>query len=200
MKSPAIKPMIKTAVLTCFSALVLVGCGSKEVVPPELVVLEQPCEFTPGVRAPEWYCNPDVEGMIAAVGEARPNPARDNNLQRTMAMASARDALAQQLEVKVQGMLTNWARTTGADDAQTYEANFENVSRQVTQQTLSGSRQINRWVAPDGTLVLHVGMSEQSQLRDSLLTSLRNEQALWQQFQSQQSLQELDRQINNAFQ
>lgn len=183
------------------ASLLLVGCsGSTTTLTPaaDSVFVEQ-CEFRPGILAPGWYCNPEIEGGVAALGEARTNPARDNNLQRTMAMANARDALARQLESKVENALTNWARATGAGDAQTSEANFVNVSRQVSQQTLSGTRQLNRWVAPDGTLVLRVGMKESTAIQNEVMTSLKNEQALWQQFQSQQSLQELDKQIKAAF-
>lgn len=196
---------IKTAMMASLSALMLAGCGGSSQVAEQPAAETAPsfvqaCEYQPGVAAPEWYCNPDVAGGIAAIGEARPNPARDNNMQRAQAMANGRDAIAQQVEVKVQSMLTNWSRSTGAGEGQTYEANFENVSRQVAQQTLSGVRQLNRWMAPDGTLVLHVGMTETTSVREGLMTNLRNEQALWQQFQSQQSLQELDRQLEAAFQ
>ncbi len=120
-------------------------------------------------------------------------------MQRTMALANGRDELARQTQVKVQNLLTNWSRATGAGDDQTYEANFENVSRQIAKQTLEGSRQLKRWIAPDGTLVLLVGMLDSSSIKNSVKTSLRNEQALWQQFQSKQSLEELDKQMEEAF-
>lgn len=180
---------------------VMAGCGGKEAIieqPVEPAFIEH-CEYKTGVRAPEWYCDPNIEGGMAAVGEAKPNVARDNNMQRTMAMANGRDALARQTQVKVQNLLTNWSRATGADENQTYEANFENVSRQVSQQTLEGSRQLKRWLAPDGTLVLLVGMSDSDAIKEGLKTSLRNEQALWQQFQSKQALDELDKQMDEEF-
>lgn len=73
------------------------------------------------------------------------------------------------------------------------------MSRQVANQTLVGSTQIARWVAPDGTLVLLVGVKDQAQLSSAIRTSLRNEDALWQQFQSQQALDALDREIDKSF-
>lgn len=179
---------------------VMSGCGGKEVVQQPVVdTFIEHCEYAAGVRAPEWYCNPTIEGGMAAVGEAKANVAGDNNMQRTMAMANARDALARQTQVKVQNLLTNWSRATGAGEDQTYEANFENVSRQVSQQTLEGSRQLKRWVAPDRTLILLVGMSDSASIKNNVKTSLRNEEALWQQFQSKQSLEELDKQIDAEF-
>src|SRR5690554_395967 len=186
-----------------FTFAVMAGCGDKQVAqqPTEPVkpTFVEHCEYKPGIQAPEWYCSPDIEGGMAAVGEAKRNVAGDNNMQRTMAMANGRDALARQTQVKVQNLLTNRSRATGAGEEQTYEANFENVSRQVSQQTLEGSRQLKRWLAPDGTLVLLVGVSDSAAIKNGLKTSLRNEPALWQQFQSKQSLEELDKQIDKTF-
>jgi len=181
---------------------VMVGCSGKDVVHQPVAVDDtfiEHCEYSAGIQAPEWYCNPSVESGMAAVGEAKPNIANDNNMQRTMAMANARDALARQTQVKVQNLLTNWSRATGSGEDQTYEANFENVSRQVSLQTLEGSRQLRRWVAPDRTLILLVGMSDSASIKNGIKTSLRNEESLWQQFQSENALNELDKQIDAEF-
>ncbi len=179
------------------SFALLAGCGGNAATnAPQFV---EHCEYTTGIQAPEWYCSPEIEGGIAAVGVAKPNAARDQNMQRTMALANGRDELARQTALKVQNLLTNWSRATGEGDAQTYEANFENVSRQVSQQTLEGSRQIKRWVAPNGDLVLLVGVTEADRIKNTVKTSLRNEEALWQQFQSKQALDELDKQMDSAF-
>lgn len=177
----------------------LAACAGQDVKQQETSFVEH-CEFQPSVQAPEWYCNPEMEGGIAATGSAQANPANDANLQRTMAMASARDALARQMETKVENMLTDWARTTGGGEAQTYEKNFETVSRQVSQQTVSNTRQLKRWLAPDGTLVLLVGMDKPSEaVKEAINTSMNNQQALWQQFQSKQALEELDKRIDQGF-
>jgi hypothetical protein len=180
------------------SVFLLAGCGGKKNVQPEPAFVQH-CEYTAGVRAPEWYCNPNIEGGIAAIGEAKPNAARDNNMQRTVAMGAARDELARQMEVKVKNMLESWSRTTGAGEAQTYEANIASVSRQVSSSTLQGSKQLNRWMTPDGTLVVLVGMSDTAQIKDNIKTSLKNEDALWQQFQSKQAQDALDAEIAKEF-
>lgn len=164
------------------------------------VVNDEQCQYQINTPAPAWYCNPEFEGGMAAVGSARTNPANDANLQRTMAQASARDALARQLEAKVNNMLSDWARTTGAGEAQTYDANFETVSRQLTQQTVSNTKQTKQWFAPDGTLVILMQMENPAaQVKDGIQASMNNQQALWQQFQSQQALEELDKQIDKNF-
>jgi hypothetical protein len=188
----------KAAWTAVAAVLLLSGCGDKKEGPGKPQFVEH-CEYAPGVQAPEWYCNPQVEGGIAAVGEAKPNPGNDGNMQRNMAMSSARDALAQQIETRVKNMLDSWARTTGAGEAQTYESNFESVSRQVAQQTLRGSAQLKRWVAPDGTLILLVGITDQTQISENIRTSLNNDEALYQQFSAQRAQENLQAEIDREF-
>lgn len=181
---------------------VMTGCGGKEVaqqpIEPVKPSFVEHCEYS-GIQAPEWVCSPDIEGGMAAVGEAKPNVARDNNMQRTMAMANARDALARQTQVKVQNLLEKWSRATGADENQTYEANFEDVSRQVANQTLEGSRQLKRWLAPDGTLVLLVGISNLDPIKEGIKTSLNNDKALHQQWNADKGQNKLKDAIKEEF-
>ena len=47
--------------------------------------------------------------------------------------------------------------------------------------------------------MLLVGVTNNDPIKSTLKTSLRNEEALWQQFQSKQALDELDKQLNAAF-
>ena len=195
------KPALKLMAVAAFSSLFVAGCGGSKPAQPEAPQAVTPtfqCEHGPGIAAPEWVCNPTMDGGMAAIGEGRPNPANDRNLQRRQAVANARQSLSEEMSVKVQGMLSDWTRSTGAQSGQTYEANLENVTRQISNQTLQGSRQINQWFAPDGTLVVLVGMPEQ-QVADNIRTSLRNDEALYQQFSSQKALDSLDEYINKEF-
>ena len=85
----------------------LVACSGQSTVSSD-----EQCHYQVNIPAPAWYCNPEAESGLAATGSARSNPANDANLQRAMAQASARDALARQLEAKVNNMLSDWSRTT----------------------------------------------------------------------------------------
>ena len=178
------------------ASLLLVGCASKA---PQNDNFVEHCEYRAGERAPEWFCSPDVEGGLAAIGEAKPNAGNDSNFQRTEAMANARDALASQMQVKVSTMFKNFVATTGTGDTSTYDKASENVSRQIASETLRGSKQLKRWVAKDGTLVLLVGVSDSNPIIDSIRSSLRNEQALWQKFQGQKAQEELDAYLEKEF-
>lgn len=194
---------VKTSFALVTASLLLAACGGKSapvvVAPPQEDIFVEHCEYRAGERAPEWYCSPDIEGGIAAIGEAKPNAGNDSNFQRSEAMANARDALARQMEVKVDNMFKNFAQTTGGGDDATYDKATSNVSRQVASETLKGSRQLKRWVAKDGTLVLLVGMSDSTEVIDNIRSSLRNEKALWQQFQAQKAQDELDEYLEKNF-
>lgn len=192
--------LIKTSLALVAAGLMLAACGGKSapVAPKEDTFVEY-CEYRAGERAPEWYCNPDMAGGIAAIGEAKMNAGNDSNFQRTEAMANARDALARQMEVKVDNMFKNFTQTTGAGDDSTYDKATSNVSRQVASETLKGSKQLKRWVAKDGTLVLLVGVPESTEVIDNIRSSLKNEKALWQQFQAQKAQDELDAYLEREF-
>lgn len=193
--------VLKALGLGLLAALLLTGCGKKEAKPKKQEPVAAPvfgCTYK-GQPAPEWTCTPEAEGGIAAVGEAAPNRGGDRNMQRNMAVSQARSALAMDMEVKVKTMVTNWTRVTGAGENQTYETNAENVSKQIAAQTLQGSRILKTWEAKDGTLVVLVGITDAGALKQSIQTSLRNEEALWQQFQSQKAQEALDAEFEKQF-
>lgn len=190
--------IVKFASVAATAALLLTGCGgSKQPAPAPAPAADFGCKFK-GQPAPEWYCVPEVEGAVVALGEAAPNAGGDRNMQRTTAVAKARSALAMDLEVKVKAMVTDWTRVTGAGSNQTYESNAEQVSKQVSAQTLQGSKILKSWEAPDRTLVVLVGIQESS-VKDGIKTSLKNDQALWQQFQSQKAQEALDAEFEKQF-
>ena len=180
-----------------FSALMMVsmvvfsGCGSKEPA--------RPAKFA---NAPEWVLNPQTEEGLAAVGSAQKSPG-GMQFQRTEAMANARDELARILSVKVNNMTKNFMQSTGVGDAQTFEKVASQVSKQVASQTLEGSRQKDVWIAEDGELYILVTLDPatvKEYTKEAMRTSMKNEEALWQQFQAQKADQQLDAEIEKMLQ
>lgn len=150
-----------------------------------------------GVQAPQWVCIPEVAGGVAATGSAAKSPA-GTGFQRQEAMANARDALARQIAVKVKNMFKNFTQQTGVGDDVTVEKMASNVSKQVANQTLSGTAMKGRWIAPDGSMYVLVVLDPTAAVaatKNSVKTSLRNEKALWQQFQAKKAQAELDAEI-----
>lgn len=106
------------------AAMTLVACGG--------AAQEQGSSFE---DVPAWVDNPARD---CAVGE---NKFRGNrSTAREAATAKARTELAKQLNVKVQSLFKNYASEGEADGKDFTEELIESFSRQITDQTLSGTR------------------------------------------------------------
>lgn len=176
----------------------IAGCGGKTASVHEDSFMAD--EFR---DAPGWVLTAggEMEGGLAAVGSAKIGPA-GVGFARAEAMALARDELARQIDVKVQNMVKNFTQQIGVGDGQTVDRVAMQVSRQVTQQSISGSRQQESWISPSSTLYIMAAVDPESTrqyVKDSVLTSLNNEQALWQKFQAEQGFKALDEQIRKEF-
>jgi hypothetical protein len=89
---------------------------------------------------PAWTLNPTVEGGIAATDCV----VYSGNLSvdRKMATANSRTTLAQQISLKIDVLDRSYLSGTNADKESMNGTTFSSVSKQLTQQMLSGSRVI----------------------------------------------------------
>lgn len=169
-------------------ALGLTGCGGS---PDFDKCMEK------GQEAPQWVCVPEMAGGVAAVGSAEKSPAGPS-FQRTEAMANGRDALARSISVKVKNMFKNFTQVTGVGDAATVDKMSSNVSKQVANQMLNGSQQKKRWISKDGTMYVLVALDPNAAVETTKAiarTSMKNDQAMWQQFQAKKADASLDAEI-----
>ena len=156
-----------------------------------------------GAPAPKWVCTggANFEGGLAAVGIAPAQP--DPDMQMQEAMASARDKLAQRIQVKVKNMFKKFQATTGIGNDMTMDRATQFVSKQLSQATLQGSKLIDSWQSPKGTLYVLVGMPDpaqvQQQVKQAVKTSLKNNKALWQKFLAKKADKDLDQAIKEEF-
>ncbi|VAW69002.1 hypothetical protein MNBD_GAMMA09-1963 [hydrothermal vent metagenome] len=154
------------------------------------------CVFpdAPGTAAPGWVCDQPVDGVaVSAVGSADKSGA-GHDFMKTMAATSARVQLAQNLKVQVQNMVKQYVETTGAADSETVDKVLTSVSKQITNETLIGTKIFKTRTSPTGALYVLVGMDSSSveqASKNALKTSMNNERALWQQFKAQKGQDEL---------
>lgn len=157
------------------------------------------CVF-PGTKdaAPLWVCDAPVEGMsIGAVGAAQKSDA-GVGFMKQMAAADARIQLAQLMKVHVENMIKQYVETTGAASKETVDRVNTSVTKQITDQTLQGTRIFRSVVGPDGTMYVLVGLDEaaaQKVAETAIKTSMSNDQAAWQQFRAQKGQEELAAEI-----
>ena len=195
------KKTLAVAVIVSAS-LFLASCGEKKPAQPQQPAKVQNQQWANEfANAPRWVLNPEMEGGLAAVGSAKIGKA-GIQFARTEAMANARDELARMLSVKVKNMVKNFTQQIGVGDEQTVDKVSAQVSKQVTSQVLNGSRQKDMWISPSGELYVLVVLdpaSVKQAVKESTLSSFKNERALWQQFQAKKAYEELDREIEKEF-
>lgn len=184
---------IKIMAMAAVVAAVLTGCGDQ----PKPSEGDFRCKQD-GVLAPDWTCNPQTyEGAIVGLGSA-PISKAGTNFTRNNAMAQARNDLAFQIETQVKAKVENFVRGTGVADKEVVDSVSTQVSKQLANTTLNGSKQLQSWVSPRNMFIL-VGISNDAVNKEAkkeiVDSSHNNKDALWQQFQSKQALDALDKEF-----
>jgi len=193
MKLNTVLPGISVAVM----ALVLTACGSDEVkqAAPDCVFPDAPSAAAPG-----WVCDEPVDGVaVSAVGVAEKSAA-GHSFMKNMAATDARVQLAQSMKVHVQNMVKQYAETTGAADTETVDKVNTSVTKQITDETLVGTKIYKTRTSPNGSLYVLLGMDPSmaaTATENALKTSMNNDRALWQQFKAQKGQDELAASIAN---
>ncbi len=175
--------------------LALAGCGRK-VKKIDNALLEEEFE-----HAPDWVLTEYKGEEFSAVGSARIGKG-GIQFARTEAIANARSELARQVLVKVRGLVNTFAQHTGIGDDQTLDAFSKQVSKLVTDETLSGSREKDMWISPSSDLyVLAVlGKTEvKESVRRQVISGYQQDSARWQEFKAKNGNEELDEEIIKAF-
>ncbi|MDR2152986.1 MAG: LPP20 family lipoprotein [Helicobacteraceae bacterium] len=182
--------------LAIAAAIALVGCGGKQ---PETSA-EGKCEID-GEEAPKWVCIPYYDDKtIAGLGTAQRNKANDYGFQRNQAESAGRNAIALSVATNVRAAFDSWQRNTGIGEDAVFEQNVESVSRQTSFLSVKGTKVSDTWQHPsNGTLFVLI-TAPLDQAENAMLTSLRNENALWQQFQSQKAQEQLKEEFEKAVQ
>ena len=171
-------------------SVLLTACGGEDVKPVADCVFPD----APSVAAPGWVCDEPVEGVeVSAVGSAEKSAA-GNSFMKNMAATDARVQLAQSMKVHVQNMVKQYAETTGAASTETVDKVNTSVTKQITDQTLVGTKIYKSRVSPNGNLYVLLGMDTNSTAvatQEALRSSMNNDKALWQQFKAQKGQDEL---------
>jgi len=188
--------IISTALAISFSA-----CSSKEA-KPEAAIEQEQADFRCRIDsqlAPEWACgNAAIDGSITAVGSA-PLSKLGQGFSRREALANGRSNLAQQVNTLVKDKVTTFSRSTGVTDSEVADKVSTQVSNQVAKQSLSGSKQMKYWQNPgNNDIYVLVGVDENTvneEAKKQVKSSYKNDDALWQQFQSKQALESLEKEF-----
>lgn len=145
------------------SALVvasMAGCSTTPTAPKDAIDNEL-------ADAPEWVrkgCNAywEKKEPVRICGVGAMGSTRNAALARTGAMARARTEIARSLQTQVEAMLKDYqATTTGGEEyglAAADDQHVEDVSRQITETTLSGTELVDSWISRSGTFYALVSL------------------------------------------
>ncbi len=169
------------------------GGGTQQAAVPDCTFPDAPEKAAPG-----WVCDEPVPGLsVSAVGSADKSGA-GLNFMKQQASTAGRVQLAQMMKVQVQNMVKQFAETTGVGDSETVDMVNSSVTKQLTNETLVGTRMYKSKTSPNGTLYVLVGLDDKAASlihETALKTSMNNEKALWQKFQSKKGHDELAKEI-----
>jgi hypothetical protein len=152
------------------------------------------------VLAPQWTCIPDVTGYYAGIGVAEKSAAGIAHMRR-VALMNGRSDLAQQIQTQVKDKIEGFTRATGNGDTETVDKVTTAVTKQIAKVDLKGSKAVDMWNAPSGAIYLLVTVPEatvNNEVKKAVKTaasSFKDDNALWQQFQSTQALESLDKEF-----
>lgn len=153
---------------------------------------------------PTWVLNPYVEGAQSAVGMVVVGRSGTANA-RNKAVARARVELANQMEIKVQAMTKDYSSVVGEGDNEIVESAFSQVSKQVSRQTLSGSRQMDMFMTSNKELYVLMAIPNEvikkaaKETMANSINELKSDEKLYQEFKSAQAQNELDAVIEKQF-
>jgi hypothetical protein len=187
---------IRTRSATIFSLLLVAGCASAP---------EQPPAPQSSVGLPDWVTVPSLEGGYADTQCVLANASM--GILKDKAIALGRAEIASQIEVQVKAMDKTYQNLTESDQGSAGGSTFEAVSKQVTNQKLSGSRasKVDYVDFPDGTqqLCVMVTLDPQTtrEIYDGVVKnsgrklSPQSDEILWQEFKAHKAQQELDAEL-----
>ncbi len=186
----------KVLVALWTTALLFSGCSNKD---PEVAEESFECRIA-GALAPTWACgNSELEGYYSAVGSA-PLSKIGHGFSRREALANGRSNLAQQIETLVKDKVETFVRSTGIGADEVADKVSTQISKQVAKVTLQGSKQVKYWENPNsGDIYLLVSIAHDavnSAAKDRVLSSYKNNNALWQQFQAKNALEALEQEFS----
>lgn len=191
---------ISTIALAGLVAATITGCSDKEPEPAAEYKSTFECKQE-NVLAPKWTCIPMVEGAYAGVGIAAKSGAGPAHMRR-VALANGRSDLTQQIQTQVKDKVTAYTGVTGNGDAEVIDKVSKAVTSQVAKVDLKGSKAVDMWNAPSGAMYLLVTVPEatvngevKDTIQKALKSSYKNDDARWQQFQSKQALDDLNKEF-----
>jgi len=163
------------------SAALVMGCGSAPA-------------SSSSSNLPDWFDELPPADEIWGIGIA--NMSNPSLAVETATTRAQRDA-ARQLNTIVQGMLTDYANTSGLAENPRSMVSIENIGRNMINMSLTGSAINKRSQVPDGTWFVRVAVKKADATRQAA-SLIDNEFADFAEYRREQALGALDSAISST--
>ena len=171
---------IACIVMLIATALLAGACGSKNI--------------NKGM-APDWYLNPP-ESKDKIFGTGASEKTASIELGKQVADANARAAVAQTIQVSVQGMVRTFLQQSGTMETSRALQFAESVGKQVFDVSLVGSKITKR--EPKGGQMFSLAEVSMDSVRNSLLSAVRDAAAQMAEQKAKQAFQDLEKEIKGG--
>ena len=190
---------LKKLTLVAASSVLLAACAGNKPAP------QADAPVAPKIQLPSWVMLPMVEDGFADTQCVK--TVADMNILKNKAVALGRAEIAKQINIQVKAMDKTYQNLTETAKGSTAGSTFESVSKQVTQQKLSGSRPIKMDYIdfPDGTQKLCVMVAMSPAVTKALFQELvsatgkqlapNDDAALYQEFKSYKAQEEMEQEF-----
>lgn len=186
------KKALAIAITVALVLVVIAGCSSPPPPQPAPQPAPEPAPEQPQQQMdlPGFYLNPPVaDDAIYGVGSAKMSSL---DTSRRMAVSRAREDIAFQMNAQIQAAVIDYFQEAGVDDNTQVVSFVENISRQVTETTLSGARTEEVYAANDGSVYALVSYPLNGFMEAAAEAFQRNEDAAFAEFKADQALEYLD--------
>ncbi len=146
-------------------------------------------------EVPEFVSQPPIsDDVLYGVGYGKQTKP---SLSITVAKTNARADIARQIKTTIQASVTDYAQEAGVDDNTQVISFVESVTREITDQKLTGAKQIKMEKSKDGGYWVLMQYNKEEVKEMVAEAFKRNEDAAFAEFKAAQALEKLDYQLNN---
>ncbi len=187
------KKIVTAIALVSLVSAVFVSCASAPKEKSEDTVAVSKIIGADGVPMPDWVNKtPKSTETFYSVGYSK---LANRQMAKTAAAASARDEISRWVGTNVKNALTNYYNESGEGDNTQALSYFENISKQVSDQSIVGSEIEETWVDKEGGVFALVSMPKENvgkSFENVTGEFVRNEAAAFADFKAKEALKFLD--------